>query len=87
MSEKLEALKTKVNTIFRKIAKNRLEIQETKSAIKGFTKQYTIHGIEGVDAASFLAASRPQVVSLLSGKRGTNVSSSYMRLCNGACRY
>jgi len=45
---------SEVNSIFGKIAKNRLEIRETNSAIKGFTKQYTIHGIEGVDAASFL---------------------------------
>src|SRR6218665_2714141 len=36
--------------------------------------QYTINGIEGADAESFLAAARPQVVSLLGGKRGTKVS-------------
>jgi len=63
-----------VNSIFGKKAKNRLEIRETNSTINGFTKQYTIHGIEKVDAASFLAASRPQVVSLLTDKRQTKVN-------------
>jgi len=37
-------------------------------------RQYKIKGIDGVDAESFLAAARPQVVSLLEGKRGTKVS-------------
>src|SRR6218665_1166296 len=74
VNDKLEKLKTQVNSIFGKIAKIRLEIRETNSAIKGFTRQYTIHGIEGVDAASFLAASRPEVVNLLSGKRQTKVN-------------
>ena len=70
MNDKLEKLKTQVNSIFNK-TKNKLEIFETNSAIMG---QYTIHGIEEVDAASFLAASRPQVVSLLAGKRQTKVN-------------
>src|SRR6218665_1903726 len=74
VNEKLEELKAKVGSIFGKIAKNKLEIRETNSAIKGFTKQYTICGTQGVDAASFLAASRPQVVSLLGGKRQTKVN-------------
>src|SRR6218665_36426 len=74
VNNKLEKLKTQVNSIFGKIAKNRLEIRETNSAIKGFTRQYTIHGIEKVDAASFLAASRPQVVNLLTDKRQTKVN-------------
>ena len=60
--------------MFDKTKQNEFEILETKSSIKGFTTQYTINGIEGADAESFLAAARPQVVSLLGGKRGTKVS-------------
>jgi len=74
VNEKLEALKAKVSSIFGKIAKNKLKIRESNSAIKGFTKQNTIRGIEGVAAAFFLAESRPQVVSVLSGKRQTKVN-------------
>ena len=57
MNEKLEALKTKVNSLFNKLKK--FEIRESKSAIKGFAKQYTIDGMEGIDAVSFLNSVQP----------------------------
>src|SRR6218665_3841341 len=51
VNDKLEKLKTQVNSIFGKLAKNKLEIRESNSAIKGFTKQqYTTCGTQGVDA-------------------------------------
>src|SRR6218665_468189 len=53
VNEKLEELKAKVRAIFGKIAKNKLEIRETNSVIKGFTKQYTIRGTQGVDAKTW----------------------------------
>ena len=44
----------------------KFEIQESKSAIKGFAKQYTINGAEGVDAASFLNTVGLKVCNFLS---------------------
>src|SRR5271155_2271099 len=61
VTENLEALKTKVNTLFNKLKK--FEIRESNAAIKVFTKQYTINGMEGIEAVSFLNSVRPQVIS------------------------
>src|SRR5271155_1309479 len=61
VNENLEALKTKVNTLFNKLKK--FEIRESNAAIKVFTKQYTINGMEGIEAVSFLNSVRPQVIS------------------------
>jgi len=52
---------------------NRIKIQETNSALKGFTKQYTIEGHEGIDPESFLTKVKPQVIALLSRNRSTKV--------------
>lgn len=62
VNEKLEALKSKVNSIFNRIKANKYEIKETKSAIRGVTKQYTIDGQGRVDPSTFLNAVRPQVI-------------------------
>ena len=72
MNEKLEALKTQVNAIYNNLKK--FEIRESKSAIKGFAKQYTIDGMEGIDALSFLNSVRPQVISQISGNRATKIN-------------
>ena len=42
------------------------EIRESNSALKGFTKQYTMDGSEGIDAMSFFNDILPQVTDLLS---------------------
>ena len=63
VSERLASLKSKVSSIFSKINKNKFEIRETATAIKEFTKQYTIEGIDGIDALSFLSAVESWVVS------------------------
>src|ERR1043165_9488794 len=42
VNEKLQALRSKISSIFSKINKPEYKIQETASAIRGFTKQYTI---------------------------------------------
>src|ERR1043165_3768180 len=68
VNERLASLKSKVSSIFSKINKNKFEIRETATAIKEFTKQYTIEGIDGIDALSFLSALESRVVSLLSQK-------------------
>src|SRR5271169_5740138 len=68
----VEAFKTKVNTIFNKLKK--FEIRQSKSAIKGFAKQFTIDGMEGIDAVSFLNSVRPQVISQISRNPMTKIN-------------
>ena len=71
----------KIGTLWSKISKTKpkLEIAETKpefkiveskTAIKGFTKQHTIDGRQGMDAETFLNTVRPLVVNLLERNRG-----------------
>ena len=74
VNERLESLKTEVSNIFSKTDKPQFQIRETATAIKGFAKQYTIGGIDGIDAVSFLGAVEPQVVSLLSQNRQTKAN-------------
>src|ERR1043165_5019052 len=74
VNERLESLKLKISSIFSKINKNKYEIRETASAIKGFAKQYTIDGIAGIDAESFIVNARPPVVGLLSKNRQTKIN-------------
>src|SRR6218665_2386888 len=52
------------------------EVQNSKtsSAIKGFTKQYTIDGTRGIDSLSFLNAIRPDVVNPLSENRQNKIN-------------
>ena len=72
VNEKWEALKSKVLGLFPK--QKKFEIRETNSAVKGFAKQYTIDGWNGIDAISFLAAVKPQVIALLSSNRETKIN-------------
>ena len=51
-----------------------LEIRESDSAMKGFTKRYTIDGSEDFGALSFLNVVEPQVTGLLSRSRQTKVN-------------
>src|SRR6266496_3160721 len=74
VNEGLDALKSKVNDIFKKPNKEKLGICESKSALKGFSQQYTIDGIEGIDAVSFISKVRPLVVGLLSKKRMNKIN-------------
>jgi hypothetical protein len=74
VNENLEALITKVDTIFSKFYKKKFEIRESKSAIRGFTKQYTIDGMEGIDAVSFLNSVQPQVINLISKNPSTKIN-------------
>ena len=74
VNEKLEALKAKVNSIFAKNLIIKHEIRETASAIKNFTKQYTVDGVNGVDAMTFLDAVQPQAADLLNRNRQTKVN-------------
>jgi len=73
VDEVLDSLKNKVNNIFNKFYKKKFELRESKTALKGNTKQYTIDGTEGIDAVSFLNTIRPQVTNLLSSNRQIKV--------------
>ena len=75
VKEKLGVMQTKITSFFRKIInKPKFEIHQTASAIKGFTKQYTVDGANGIDATSFLNAVQAQAVDLLSKNRQTKVN-------------
>ena len=80
--EPVKSVKSVITKLFRTKRKtsdssdidiNRIKIQETNSALKGFTKQYTIEGHEGIDPESFLTKVKPQVIALLSRNRSTKV--------------
>ena len=74
VNDKLESLKLKVSEIFQKMSEKKFEIRENKSAIKGFTKQYSIDGHNAPDALSFLVNAQPQVISFLSSNRQKKVN-------------
>src|SRR5688572_1201899 len=75
VKEKVGVMQTKITSYFRKlINKPRFEIHLTASAIKGFSKQYTVEGTKGIDATSFLNAVQAQVIDLLSKNRQTKVN-------------
>jgi len=65
INKALEALKAKVAGLYGKINEHQFVLKESKSAINGFTKQYTVDGRPGIDVVSFLNAVRPLVVDLL----------------------
>ena len=71
--EKIEALKSTLDSIYR--AQNKVRVKESKTAIKGFAKQYIIDGVEGADAWPFLnAMARKQAVKLLNENRMIKVN-------------
>ena len=49
------------------------EVRESNSALRNFARVYTIDGIEGVDARSFLQNTRQNITSVLRNNRGTKV--------------
>ena len=74
INRKLEVLITKVNDIFKEINKQTFAIRENNSAIRGFTKQYTIDGVHRIDADTFLNVVRPKVTRLLDNNRQTKIN-------------
>src|SRR6218665_2436647 len=74
INQKLESLKSLVKSLFAKVRTKKFKIRKTASAIKGFTKQYTIDGTSGIDSLSFLNPVRPHVVNLLSENRQTKIN-------------
>jgi len=76
INEALEALKTEVAHLFNKY---KFVLRESKSAMNGFTKQYTADGRPGMDAVSFLKAVRPLVVDFL--KRNRRIKVNLVLVC------
>src|SRR6218665_1256845 len=73
-NKKLQDLMTKVNDIFKEINKQTFAFRENNSAIRGFTKQYTIDGVHRIDAETFLNVVRPKVTRLLDNNRQTKIN-------------
>ena len=74
VNTRVETLKLQVNSIFNKLHKNKPTFRESKTAIKGFAKQYLIDGIAGADAVTFLNSAKAEVVNLLGRNRQTKVN-------------
>ena len=62
------------NVIFKLIYKNEPKIRESKTAIKGFAKQYVADGIAGTDAETFLNSAKSEVVNLIGKNRQTKIN-------------
>src|SRR6218665_3268764 len=73
-NKKLQDRMTKVNDIFKEINKQTFAIRENNSAIREFTKQYTIDGVHRIDADTFLNVVRPKVTRLLDNNRQTKIN-------------
>ena len=56
------------------------EVRESNSALRNFTRVYTINGIEGYDARMFLQGARQNITSVLRNNRKTKVKLIYK--CN-----
>jgi Rho termination factor, N-terminal domain len=85
VNDKVQDLKMKVNNIFNTVYKHvnfkalmkktePYKITEPKTAIRSFTKQYTIDGRVNIDAESFLHVVQPLVVNVLEANKQTKVN-------------
>jgi len=74
INKALEALKAKVAGLFGKINDHKFVLYESESAIKWFTKRYTVGGRPRIDVVSFLSAVRPTVVDWLERNRRIKVN-------------
>src|ERR1043165_8232214 len=72
-NEKLDALITWVNAFPSKFFQKKPTIRKINTALHGTTSQYTVDGISGVDAESFLNTVKPQVIDLLVKNRQVKV--------------
>ena len=70
-STKLQKLQDEVDRIFEELKK--FKVEERDSALKEFAKVYTIKGIEGYDARSFLLCAFQSMTSVLWDNRKTKV--------------
>ena len=79
VNKNLVDLKQTVTNFFRKKSNN-FKINETRSALKGLVKQFTIEGREGFDIESFMKAVKNTVVRNMEANRQHRVN--FYLLCN-----
>ena len=71
VSPRVKKLQEKIDSIYEWVKS--FEVRESNSALRKFTKVYTVNGIEGYDARSFLQNARKNITSVLRNNRETKV--------------
>ena len=71
VSPRVKKLQEEIKSIYNRM--KLFEVREGKSALRNFAKAYTINGIEGYDARSFLQNARENITSVLRNNRRTKV--------------
>ena len=71
VSPRVKKLQEEIDSIYNRM--KLFEVREGKSALRNFAKAYTINGIEGYDARSFLQNARENITSVLRNNRRTKV--------------
>ena len=74
VNDKLESLKLTVSNLFKQMNDQKFEIQESESAMNGFTKKHCFNVRSKVDAVTFLNKVRPQIISFLGSNRDKKVN-------------
>ena len=83
------ALKQKVMSLYKKS----FEVKESESALRGFTKKYTIEGQAGYDpsrifdSSTFFNEVKESVIDLFKSNSSTKVMLSLFKVCHGEARY
>ena len=71
VSPRLKKLRKEIESIYEQM--KLFEVRESNSALRNFSRVYTINGIEGFDPRSFLQDVRQNVTSVLRNNRRTKV--------------
>ena len=71
ISPNLRKLQKKIDDIYKR--RRIFEVEESDSALRNFTKVYTIDGKDGFDPQSFMDGARENMTGLLRNKRNTKV--------------
>ena len=71
VSPELKELQEKIKSIYEQ--RKKFEVRESDSALRNFAKVYTIDGIEGYDARTFLFYARRIITRILRNNRNTKV--------------
>ena len=71
VSPRVKKLQEEIKSIYNRM--KLFEVRESNSALRKFAKAYTINGIEGYDARSFLQNARKNITSVLRSNRRTKV--------------
>ena len=71
VSPRVKKLQEEIKSIYNRMIL--FEVRESKYALRKFAKAYTINGIEGYDARSFLQNARQNITNVLRNNRKTKV--------------